>query len=166
MRKYVLFAASCAVLGLALGCKDNATKGKEFFQAKLAGVNEVPSRDTAASGTANLVLDGRTVFFSIEVDGVPTSPIILSHIHSGAAGVNGPVRVGFFPPAGSPAGTNVTIRGTTTLVQGSWTDTDPVGITFDQLLNEMRAGTAYVNVHSQTFPGGEIRGQVQTITVD
>jgi hypothetical protein len=163
MRKLVLFAVSCAALGVGLGC-NSATKDKEVFVANLAGANEVPPRDSGASGTASFVIDGRTVFYTIEVRGVPTSAIVAAHIHSGAAGVNGPVRVGFFPPPGGPS--TVTINGTTILVQGSWTDSDVGGITPDQLLAEMRAGTAYANVHTQTFPGGEIRAQLQRVNVD
>ena len=30
-----------------------------------------------------------------------------------------------------------------------------------EILCQMRAGTAYANVHTSQFPGGEIRGQVQ-----
>jgi hypothetical protein len=39
----------------------------------------------------------------------------------------------------------------------------PQGITpgeFDELLEAIRAGVAYVNVHTSTFPAGEIRGQL------
>jgi hypothetical protein len=32
---------------------------------------------------------------------------------------------------------------------------------FNELLAAIRAGVAYVNVHSSTFPGGEVRGQLQ-----
>ena len=41
-----------------------------------------------------------------------------------------------------------------------------VGISYAQLIAEMRAGTAYGNVHTTQFPGGEIRGQVQVISTD
>jgi hypothetical protein len=163
MRKLVLFAVSCAALAVGLGCK-SATKDKEVFQVSLQGTNEVPARATGASGTASFVIDGRTVFYTIEVDGVPTSAIVAAHIHSGAAGVNGPVRVPFFPVPGGP--TTMTINGSTVLVQGSWTDSDVNGISPDQLLAEMRSGNAYANVHTTINPGGEIRGQLQKVTVD
>lgn len=31
---------------------------------------------------------------------------------------------------------------------------------FDELVRAIRAGTAYVNVHTNKHPGGEIRGQI------
>ena len=37
------------------------------------------------------------------------------------------------------------------------------GISFEALLEEMRAGTAYVNFHTTAYPGGEIRGQVRLL---
>ena len=32
---------------------------------------------------------------------------------------------------------------------------------YDELLAAIRSGTAYVNVHSATYPGGEIRAQIE-----
>jgi hypothetical protein len=32
---------------------------------------------------------------------------------------------------------------------------------YDELLDAIRAGVAYVNVHTADFPGGEIRGQLE-----
>ncbi len=36
-----------------------------------------------------------------------------------------------------------------------------VGQTLADLIAEMRAGNTYVNVHTNQFPAGEIRGQIQ-----
>ena len=49
------------------------------------------------------------------------------------------------------------------LAQGSFTAADVRGIEFNALIDEMRAGNAYVNVHSQTYPAGEIRGQTRLL---
>ena len=49
------------------------------------------------------------------------------------------------------------------LVEGSFTAADVTGISFEELLAEMQAGTAYVNVHTTQFPGGEMRGQTQLV---
>jgi hypothetical protein len=50
-------------------------------------------------------------------------------------------------------------------LKGSFTGPDPgnaCGWTSNaDVLKAMVSGGAYVNVHSQTFPGGEIRGQVK-----
>jgi hypothetical protein len=35
------------------------------------------------------------------------------------------------------------------------------GKTLDDLLEQMRAGNTYVNVHTKAHPGGEIRGQIE-----
>ena len=32
---------------------------------------------------------------------------------------------------------------------------------FDELVRAIRAGVTYANVHSEKFPGGEIRGQIE-----
>ena len=34
---------------------------------------------------------------------------------------------------------------------------------FDELIRAIRAGVAYVNVHSSTFPAGEVRGQLRVV---
>ena len=37
------------------------------------------------------------------------------------------------------------------------------GITFDQLIQEMKSGNAYVNFHTTRYPGGEVRGQTRLL---
>jgi hypothetical protein len=35
---------------------------------------------------------------------------------------------------------------------------------FDELLAAMRAGFTYINVHTTTWPGGEVRSQIENGT--
>ena len=156
------FGSTFAVLVLlsAAAC----TKGSDnltIFQATLVGANEVPARGTAADGAVGLNVDGTTVHYTIEVNGI--TGVTGSHIHSGAAGVNGPIRIALYPRPGVNFATTATGAVNGILIEGSFTSTDVVGVTFDQLVEQMRAGTAYANVHTSTFPGGEIRGQVRLV---
>lgn len=154
MRSPLQYVPICFVAGvLAVACS-KGSDGVQILQADLSGSNEVPARNTAATGTAGITIEGDTVHFTVEVHNI--NAVTFSHIHSGAAGVNGSVRVFLFPgPTTGP------VNGI--LASGSFTAANVTGVTFEELLNQMRAGTAYVNVHSPTFPAGEIRGQLRLI---
>jgi hypothetical protein len=154
MRGSIWRAAVGVTLGLYAGGCNDPTKGQTIFQAQLSGANEVPARASSGSGAAGFTLDGNTVHYSLEVEGLGN--ITMSHIHVGAVGANGPVKVFLFK-----GGPTSTVNGV--LAQGSFTSTDLIGITFDDLLNAMRSGNAYVNVHTTVYPGGEIRGQVSLV---
>lgn len=108
------------------------------FRTTLSGWNEVPVRDTPAFGIgyATLDLDTNLFEFSYTFEGL-LAPQTAAHIHAAPPGVNGGV---VYPlPMGSPASLSVTI-----------TEAD---------VAQLLAGNWYVNVHSQLYPGGEIRGQ-------
>jgi hypothetical protein len=109
--------------------------------ASLDGSQEVPPTGSPGTGAADLTANGAGTALHIDltVSGL-SSTITASHIHQGAAGSNGPVMIGL----GSF---------TTRLVQD-------VALTPDQL-SGMLLGQTYVNVHTTTFPGGEIRGQIE-----
>ena len=130
------------------------------FIARLSAANEVPARGTAANGVIGFNVIGNRVDYSIEVHGI--SSITGAHLHTGAAGVNGPIRIALFPGPGSNFTTNPLSPGDGLLYEGSFEASDVVGISFQDLLAGMRAGTVYANVHTTQFPGGEMRGQVQT----
>ena len=156
--------ALCAGLGLiSTGC-DKGTDGMEVFEATLSPANEVPARSTAANGRVQYIFDGTTVTYTIEVDDI--NNVVAAHIHSAPAGVNGPIRVFFFGN-GSPHPTSSPISFTdkSILVQGSFTAANVSGVSFSELLNQMRNGQAYTNVHTSQFPGGEMRGQIQSVNV-
>jgi hypothetical protein len=138
---------------VASGC-NTPSDDLTIFQADLSPANEVPPRASAASGASGVSLDGTTVHYSIEVHNIQN--VLFAHIHTAPVGVNGPIRVTLYPgPTTGP------VDGV--LAQGSFTAADVTGITFEELLSQMRAGTAYVNVHTTTFPGGEVRGQLRLL---
>jgi hypothetical protein len=155
MRGSIWLAAVGLTFGLCAGGCNDPTKGQSIFQAQLSGPNEVPPRTSSGSGAAGFTLDGNVVHFSVEVEGLGN--IIACHIHVAAVGVSGPVRV---PLCKAPLPAGV-VNGV--LVQGNFTAADVVAISFDDLLNAMRTGNAYVNVHTTVYPAGEIRGQVSQV---
>ena len=111
----------------------------------LLGSKEVPANTSPARGYAYGLFDSATNQLSVyvPVTGL-TGTFQASHIHSGAAGTNGPV---LFPATF----TNV--------------DGNIVEVEFDVTLTaaqatDLMAGNLYVNVHSSAFPGGEVRTQL------
>jgi CHRD domain len=152
---------------VACGDDDNPAEAATNFSATLSGSEEVPPVPSDASGTAQFSIAGEQITYTVTLSGL-ANPVV-SHIHVGAAGVNGPVRLNLcgtgdpVPPCGT--GDGVLVSGTNGTTVGS------PPITFDELVTAMRAGETYVNVHtddgvppSNTGPGdmasGEIRGQI------
>lgn len=131
------------------------------FQAQLLASNEVPpvsNADSSAFGSVTVVVDTATNAYRFDwaVNNVAASTIILSHIHEGPAGVNGPVRV----DSGLNAGSSVVpvVNGSATFTKSGIVPTaDAAGITARLLANP--AGF-YFNIHSNLNPGGVVRGQL------
>ncbi|CEH29288.1 hypothetical protein AM501_19920 [Aneurinibacillus migulanus] len=129
------------------------------FSARLRGSEEVPRVRTNASGVANFQLsnDGRRLRFTLVVRNIRN--VTQAHIHLGRRGMNGPIVVFLF----GPVSRGITVdRG---IVTGTLTSANLVGPLARQslstLLREMRNGNAYVNVHTEAHPNGEIRGQIR-----
>ena len=153
---------SCALLGLSVASCHKATDdiGEQFI-VRLSGANEVPARGTGASGVIGVNVRGNRVDYSIEVHGI--SAITGAHFHSGAAGINGPIRIALYPGPGTNFSTNPSGAFDGQFYEGSFEAADVTGISYADLLAGFRAGTVYGNVHTSQFPGGEMRGQVQTL---
>jgi glucose/arabinose dehydrogenase len=143
----------------------------EKFKTHLTGAEESTPRDTRAQGQATFELseDGTELHYKLNVANIEN--VIASHIHLGPEGEDGPVVAFLFGPA-SPGGG----RSSGVLAEGTITAADLTGPLAGQplsaLLDAMRAGNTYVNVHTSDgiappntgpgdFPGGEIRGQIE-----
>jgi hypothetical protein len=152
----------CLVMGLAACSK--GTSDMQVYQADLSPTNETPPHSTAATGVAGITYDSTTGIFrySIEVENI--NNIVAAHIHVGAAGVAGPVRVPLFATTTTTSAVTATEK--RVLVEGTFTAANITGgLTVNDLLNAMQSGNAYVNVHTTSFPGGEMRGQVRVLNV-
>lgn len=161
-RKMMLFAlaASCAALALPAHA--------QRASATLNGYQEVPSISTRADGTLRATVTRNNIDYRVDFRRI-NSRVTQAHIHFAQAGVNGAVSVFLCSDLDDPsAGTQACPNGASGRIEGSITSADVIGPAaqglspgdFDALVAAMEAGSAYVNVHTTDFPGGEIRGQV------
>jgi len=125
------FAVGAFVCTLAFGADVKLT---------LSGANEVPPVTTSATGEGTIsIADDGSVSGSVMTKGVPGTA---AHIHTGAAGTNGPVIVPFTKEGDTykaPPGAKLTA----------------------EQMSVLKAGDLYFNVHSAAHPGGEIRAQLK-----
>jgi len=140
---YALLAAGTLLLAVP------AQAALLFFEATLTGAEEVPPRDTPATGFGTVVLDdvALTITVNLGFENL-TTPSIMAHIHQAPIGVNGPI---VFPLELGDA------LGQTAGAIDTQVFTLPNGAADVQTF---LAGGFYFNVHSEMFPPGEIRGQI------
>ena len=132
----------------------------ETFRATLSAANEVATPPVVSTGAATAIITyiGGQLLFRVDVNG--TSSVTRAHIHGPAAvGVNAGIRMNFYEP---PSGTTP-LNFTTSATLANGVGGLPIGITMDSLLVLMRNGNAYVNIHTSTYPSGELRGQISKV---
>jgi hypothetical protein len=149
LSKLTAFFLMIAVAFL-ISCSDTAEVEKDniyYGTITMTGAQETPPVTTTATGTIEASYNRltKTISYSLSFSGLSDSAVA-AHIHGlGEAGVLAPVVQTFnnFPrrKAGSYSGS--------LLVDG-------VKIKEDDLL----ANRYYINIHSKTYSGGEIRGQL------
>jgi CHRD domain-containing protein len=136
-----------------------AQKQGQFFDAKLTGKDEVPSKDTKASGVAEFTVRANSMSYKVTVNNM--EKVTAAHIHQGKVGENGPVVVTLFKTDSPSATTNgVLSQGTIT---SDKFEGQLAGKRLSDLINMINNGEAYVNVHTQANPKGEIRGQLSSM---
>ena len=140
-RNSLLALATALSLALTLSVSVASAESQRAFAARieLSGANEVPPADSDATGTAIIVIVPAIdmVCWNLDwenIDGTVTA----AHIHGPA-------------PVGVNAGVLVPLS---ISADGCTTDSDADAIA-------AAPWNYYVNIHSTTYPGGAIRGQLQ-----
>jgi CHRD domain len=168
----VLALAMLLMAAVSVAFAQNFTR----LKAALAGFEEPPVISTVGRGEfeARINNDETEIAYELTYSGLESS-VTQAHIHLGQRGVNGGITVFLCTNLGNgPAGTQpcppspATIEGTITASDVS----PPIAATaaaraqgldtgeLDELIRAIRAGMTYTNVHSTTFFGGEVRGQI------
>ena len=144
----------CAIALGACNSNDTAAPPKpEQYTASLSGSNETtpPALVLGATGTSTITVNGHDLAWTLTTANFAAgttapgsaSTTLPAHIHLGAPGVAGGIMVPL------TATVNGTTSGTVTVV--------------DSVLTHLRAGDAYVNVHTAARAAGEIRGQLTRV---
>ncbi len=173
MRRLGLFIA---VVALVSASTVVLAQGFKRISELLIGYEEVPVVSTGASGEfhARISNDGSQIDYELKYSDLEGT-VQQAHIHLGQKGVNGGITVFLCSNLGNgPAGTQpcppspATITGT--LAAADVSPNIPATLAarnqgintgeIEELIKAIRAGATYVNVHSTTWPGGEIRSQI------
>jgi hypothetical protein len=172
---HMLGVAAFAVMAMALSAQANA----QHFNATFSGFNELGNlnAETGAilsDGKATLDLDlnrsAQTLIYKLTFAGLAAT-VTQSHIHFGKIHVPGGVIVFLCatPPTPAPTGTPSCGGGTSGTVTGTITAPNIIGPAaqgiaagnFEGLVDALNSDTAYGNIHTTTFPAGEIRGEIR-----
>lgn len=143
----------------------SAHAGTTMFVSSLTGANERPDPvSTPARGTASAVLTGEPgryiLDWTITYSNLSSDPVA-GHIHYSIAPpgrepteVSGPIveELDDFPDEQG--------HGRSATITGDWTSHDRTKPLTDELVDSLFDGELYLNIHSENFPNGEIRGQL------
>ncbi|HYY75962.1 MAG TPA: CHRD domain-containing protein [Gaiellaceae bacterium] len=164
MRKLWVLTAVVLLVGLVAGTAALARGGGggDDFEAKLNGYQEVPSKSTVARGSLEAELEDGVIEYRLSYRRLET-PALFAHIHFGERHTNGGVIAFLCGGGGKPdcPTTSGTVRGE--IAPADIVGPEDQGIepgSFREAVRALRAGAVYANVHSERFPGGEIRGQI------
>jgi hypothetical protein len=146
------------------GFINSVSAQQQQFIATLTGSKGVPPIKTPATGIATFTLSagGKSLNYVLKVRNIHS--VIGAHIHKGNAQQNGPVVVVLFGKWPNMMATLPTGTVNGVLSKGTATASDLIGPLagkqLSDLVNLIKSGNAYVNVHTTQNPKGEIRGQI------
>jgi hypothetical protein len=163
------------LLNVASGHAQNVPDSHARFDAELNSFKTSPSLFTNGKGTTEVQIDedGRSISYKLSYSGL-SSAVTQAHIHFAQRGVNGGIIVylcdntGLAPSGTPPCPDSGTVTGKVTAADVN-PPNNPLPVTdqgiapgdFAALVDAIEHHAGYINVHTTTYPAGEIRGQLR-----
>jgi hypothetical protein len=165
----LIFAIPALLAAMTVVVAGDADRSNQFNSNRMNSYQEVSTLSTTGNGTLVAELDGDVIRYTLTFGGLEGGTVTQAHIHLGRRAVNGGIIAWLCggPVLTGPAGTPTCPQPGGT-VSGEIRAAQVVGPTaqgiapmeFAELVAALRAGAVYANVHTTTYGGGEIRGQV------
>lgn len=166
--------ALCALLAsVALLAGSGWSWAHDRAITRLRGALEVPALSTPGGGRFEAAIGDDEITYRLNYSHLKGA-VTQAHIHLGQRDVNGGIMVFLCSNLpGAPAGTQP-CPASPGEISGTIHASDVIGPVgqgispgeFHEVLRAMRIGITYVNVHTDLFQGGEIRGQLLFIRED
>lgn len=127
-----------------VSCTPDEDEIIEASSLPMKGTQSVPSNNSSATGVIAAKFNKSTgvLDYTVTWNGL-SGPLNGMHFHKAARNSNGPV-VKNIQSSGSPTGS----------ITESWTVPDSLHTILEQ-------GGLYINIHTESYPDGEIRGQIE-----
>lgn len=141
---------------LVIGLATSGLAAEKSFKAALSGSEAGVQTMAKGEATFELSKNGKKLSYKVMVSDIEN--VTAAHIHMGKMGENGPpiAPIKIKGKKGKFSGT---------LAKGTITSKELMGSlkgkTVKDLVAEIEAGNAYLNVHTGKYPDGEIRGQIK-----
>lgn len=153
--------AVVGTLGVIAPLPNQATAqepGVQEFDAILTSAAEVPPVQSSASGFAELEVEEGSDNMEYGIIAINIDKVTKAHIHQGSSSEAGPVVATLFnasTPTGPTSGELTDGFITSANLEGPLQ-----GKQLSDLIALMQNGQAYINVHTEQNPDGEIRGTI------
>jgi CHRD domain-containing protein len=174
-RSLLIVAVTVGISVAVLATSSSASPGDEvsgqgLVREQLSGYAETPlALSSPASGQFRLQINDKTeqITWRLSYADFPTA-VTQAHVHFGSPAQTGGISFFLCSNLGNgPAGTQACPAGPAT-ISGTIAAADIIGPTgqgisageFGEVVQAVRAGLTYVNVHTTAFPAGEIRAQL------
>ena len=146
------------ILLLVVGLATYSFAGDKSFKAILSGSESVPAVETMAKGDATftLIKDEEALTYYVTVSDIEN--VTAAHLHIGKQGENG-------APVALITNEKKYGKFSGTLAEGTITKKELMGTmagkSVEDLFKQIKKGNVYLNVHTDKYPNGEIRGQIK-----